>query len=184
MAIAVLSGFALALVAPWLHRVGRGATGWFIALLPVGLGLYFASFIDAIAAGETFAVTYPWAPSLGVSLSFYVDGLSLLFALLISGIGALIFIYSGAYLAQHPHQGRLYVYLLMFRRDWYCSDARSLYATPGRFKSGHLGGGLYAAWGGDRLWELGDDRTGYGHDRLLFSDRTGRVPSHRTSRLL
>src|SRR5919112_465158 len=43
-----------------------------------------------------------------------LDGLSLLFALLISGVGALVLVYAGGYLAGHPELGRLYAFLLMF----------------------------------------------------------------------
>jgi multicomponent Na+:H+ antiporter subunit A len=114
MHLAILSGFALALVAPWLHRAARGATGWLTAMLPLGLALYFAGFIGRVAAGEAVVVFYPWAPALGVNLSFYLDGLSLLFALLIAGIGALILIFAGGYLAGHRHLGRFYAFLLLF----------------------------------------------------------------------
>src|SRR5690606_31368846 len=79
-----------------------------------GLFVYFASFIPRIAAGERIATGVAWAPSLGVSLSFSVDGLSLLFALLINGIGALILIYGGSYLAGHHQLGRFYAFLLLF----------------------------------------------------------------------
>ncbi|GAB4422191.1 MAG: putative monovalent cation/H+ antiporter subunit A [Anaerolineae bacterium] len=111
---AVLSGFGLSLAAPWLQRVGRGMAGWIIALLPLGLALYFASLLNSIAAGQVLTTSYPWIPSLEVNLSFYADGLSLLFALLISGIGALVVIYAGGYLAGHPQLGRFYAYLLAF----------------------------------------------------------------------
>lgn len=111
---AILSGFALALAAPGLYRVARGGTGWLLALLPLGQALYLGSYMTAIAAGETVRVGYSWAPALGVNLSFYLDGLSLLFALLITGIGALILVYAGGYLAGHPQLGRLYAFLLMF----------------------------------------------------------------------
>ena len=120
IAIAIMSGFAMASAAPLLHRFlrrfARGGTvaGWLVALLPLALTAYFASYTSAIARGETFVVSYTWASGLGVNLSFYVDGLSLLFALLISGIGALIVIYAGSYLAGHEHLGRFYTYLLMF----------------------------------------------------------------------
>jgi multicomponent Na+:H+ antiporter subunit A len=112
--IAVLSGFGLAVAAPWLYRAARGATGWLLALLPAGLAIYFASLLRAVAAGEAIVISYPWAPGLGVSLSFYVDGLSLLFALLISGIGALVVIYAGGYLAGKPTLGRFYTIVLLF----------------------------------------------------------------------
>lgn len=114
MTVAVLSGFLVALAAPWLHRLGRRTSGWMLALLPVALAVYLGSHIAQVAAGETFRESHAWAPGLGVELSFYLDGLSLLFALLISGIGALVFVYAGGYLAGHGHLGRFYVFLLMF----------------------------------------------------------------------
>jgi multicomponent Na+:H+ antiporter subunit A len=43
-----------------------------------------------------------------------IDGLSLTFALLISGIGTLIVIYAGGYLKGHPHQGRFFSFILLF----------------------------------------------------------------------
>nr|HMQ54232.1 Na(+)/H(+) antiporter subunit A [Anaerolineae bacterium] len=66
--------------------------GWLLALLPAGLAVFFASFAARIAGGEVLTVAYPWIPSLGVNLSFYLDGLSLIFTLLISGIGTLVVI--------------------------------------------------------------------------------------------
>lgn len=111
---AVLSGYALSSVTPWLQRVVRGATGWIIALLPLGLFAYFISQVGAIMAGEVVRVSYAWAPSLGVNLSFYLDGLSLLFALLITGIGTLIILYTAGYLAQDDQIGRFYAFTLIF----------------------------------------------------------------------
>lgn len=55
-----------------------------------------------------------WVAAYGINLSFFVDGLSLIFALTISGIGTLIILYSGAYLAGHVHQGRFLAYILAF----------------------------------------------------------------------
>lgn len=114
MLVIILSGFGLSLVAPWLHRVGRRATGWILALLPLGLVIYFASLIGPITGDQVFIASYPWVPSLGINLTFYVDGLSLLFALLISGIGALVMIYASGYLAGHEYLARFYAYILVF----------------------------------------------------------------------
>jgi multicomponent Na+:H+ antiporter subunit A len=111
---AILSGFALALVAPGLYRVARGTTGWLLALLPLGLAVYFASNAHLVASGHPLHESYPWVPALGVNLSFRLDGLGLLFALLITGVGALILVYAGGYLAGHAQLGRLYAFLLMF----------------------------------------------------------------------
>ncbi|MCB0192931.1 MAG: putative monovalent cation/H+ antiporter subunit A [Anaerolineae bacterium] len=114
MLLAVLSGFILAILAPWLYKVGRGATGWILAFLPLGLFVYFVGFIEPVAHGEPVTFTYAWIPSLSINLSFYVDGLSLLFALIISGVGTLIVIYGGGYLAHDKNVARFFVYILMF----------------------------------------------------------------------
>jgi len=114
MLAAVLSGFVLGALAPFVHRRLGDSTGWALALLPAALTLYFASFLPAVAGGEPVRSAIPWVADLGVSLSFYVDGLSLLFALLISGIGTFIVIYAGGYLKGDPQLGRFYIYLLSF----------------------------------------------------------------------
>ena len=74
----------------------------------------FASLLPAIARGEHASLVLPWIPSLGIDLAFRLDGLSLLFALLISGIGVLVVFYAAAYLKHHPDQGRLQILLLAF----------------------------------------------------------------------
>ncbi len=112
--ITVFSGFLLAFLAPTVVRLARGRAGWILALLPAGLTVYFARLLGPVAAGGTVAVSVPWVPALEVSLSFYLDGLSLLFALLICSIGALVVVYAGSYLKGHPHLGRFYLYLLTF----------------------------------------------------------------------
>nr|WP_240458030.1 hydrogen gas-evolving membrane-bound hydrogenase subunit E [Vibrio neptunius] len=55
-----------------------------------------------------------WVPGLDVNLSFKLDGLSFLFAGLISGIGALIQIYALAYLKDNPSRFSFHVYLTLF----------------------------------------------------------------------
>lgn len=111
---AVLTGFAGSIAAPWVHRSTPNRSGWLLALLPLSLMLYFVSFTSQIAAGQVITVSYPWIPSYGVNLSFLVDSLSLIFALLISGIGTLVVVYAGGYLAGHQYLGRFYTYILMF----------------------------------------------------------------------
>jgi len=112
--VAILSGFVLAIVAPRICRVARGYTGWLLALIPLGLVVYFVSHAQLVASGGVLQESYPWVPALGVNLSFRLDGLSLLFALLITGVGALILVYTGGYMAGHPQLGRLYAFLLLF----------------------------------------------------------------------
>ncbi|MBI1735385.1 MAG: putative monovalent cation/H+ antiporter subunit A [Candidatus Rokubacteria bacterium] len=89
-------------------------TGWVVALLPAGLCALLLAVGGPIAAGAPLAVSHAWIPSLGIGLSLYVDGLGLMFGLLITGIGALVAVYAGGYLAGHAHLGRFYVSLLAF----------------------------------------------------------------------
>ena len=114
LAIAVLSGFGLAFFAPTLARRLGHSAGWILALLPAGLTVYFASLTPLAAANEPATFSYPWAAELGLFLSFRADGLGLLFALLISGIGTLVFVYAGGYLKGNPNLGRFYAWLAVF----------------------------------------------------------------------
>jgi monovalent cation/proton antiporter MnhG/PhaG subunit len=82
--------------------------------LPFALTLYFASLVGPVVAGPPIAAALPWVPSLGATLAFRVDGLGLLFALLICGVGGLIMLYAGAYLGPHPQLGRFFLFLLAF----------------------------------------------------------------------
>lgn len=82
--------------------------------IPLGLFAWFATQIAPIANGQVLQGTLSWIPSLQMSLSFRLDGLGLLFSLLISGIGALVLLYASSYLHDHPHQGRFYGYTLAF----------------------------------------------------------------------
>jgi multicomponent K+:H+ antiporter subunit A len=65
-------------------------------------------------AGDVARLVLPWAPSMGLSLSFYVDGLSLLFLLLILGIGILVIAYARYYLSADEPLPRFYASLMLF----------------------------------------------------------------------
>jgi len=93
---------------------GWASAGWALALPLLALTVYFARFAPAISSGETFQFHRDWVPTLGVNLTFSLDGLSLLFALLITGIGALVLIYAGGYMAGRPYRGRFFGLLLLF----------------------------------------------------------------------
>jgi len=110
--IAVTAGYLVAMAVPWLHR--RFRVGRVLFLLPLALTIYFATLLPGVLGGSPVTAAYSWVPSLGVTLSFYIDALSLIFALLISGIGTLVFLYSSNYLQKHPYQGRFFVYMLVF----------------------------------------------------------------------
>jgi multicomponent Na+:H+ antiporter subunit A len=113
MIFAVLLPLVFALLVPTISKIkNKVHTGIFVVFIPLGIFLYFLSFI-----GKDFSAvrhTYNWIPSLNINLDFYLDGLSLLFVLLISGIGTLVVFYSIYYLHISEKLGHFYVYLLMF----------------------------------------------------------------------
>jgi multicomponent Na+:H+ antiporter subunit A len=92
----------LALAGPALAAAAAAAFAGFASLQPRATG------------GGSVSVAWEWAPSLGVGLAFRVDGLSLLFALLVTGFGALISVHAARYLRDHPHNGRFFLYLALF----------------------------------------------------------------------
>lgn len=110
----VLLVFLLAIVSPAVTRLAPRCAGWLLALAPLALTVYYFGRMNEIAAGGTDLQVFSWFPAAGISLSFYLDGLSLLFALLVTGVGALIFVYAGSYLAGHRDLGRFYLFLSLF----------------------------------------------------------------------
>src|SRR5699024_3397111 len=97
----------------WISRIKKYIhTGSFIFFVPFTIFVYFFQFIGRDFT--PFTTHYKWIPSLSIQLDFHLDGLSLLFVLLISGIGSLVVLYSIFYLDKSERLGEFYVYLLMF----------------------------------------------------------------------
>lgn len=113
MIFAVLLPLLIACFIPFLSKIKHKLhTGIVVFFIPFVIFLYFIQFI-----GTSFTPirqTYAWIPSLSINFDFYLDGLSLLFVLLISGIGALVVLYSIYYLDKTERLGHFYVYLLLF----------------------------------------------------------------------
>jgi len=93
---------------------GHGILGWAPVGLALALFVYFLGFMPVVAAGEAASWVVPWIPGLGIDLAFRIDGLSLTFALLISGIGALVLLYANSYLTGDPQFGRFVLFLTSF----------------------------------------------------------------------
>ena len=109
----ILSPFLVLPAAAWIGHLGT-RRAQFLSVFPALLTAYFAYAFKLIAVEGPITVSAPWAPSLGLSLSFRLDGLSVLFATLITGIGTLVVLYAARYLAQHPHAGRFHVTFFAF----------------------------------------------------------------------
>ena len=85
-----------------------------LSILPFAVSAFILERMLAMSPGQVIIESMQWAPSLGFELSFRIDGLSLLFALIITTIGGVILIYGGGYLRGHKYIGRFYAYILLF----------------------------------------------------------------------
>jgi multicomponent Na+:H+ antiporter subunit A len=110
--IAVLAPFVAAGFAPLLVRLLGERASLVLAVVPAVTFAWLLTLLDRFTPGVREAT--PWVAGLDVSLDFALDGLSGLFALLISGIGTLIVIYAGGYLKGHPQLGRFLLFLMLF----------------------------------------------------------------------
>ena len=112
--LVAIAPFLAAVLAPATARFAGNFAGWVLAIVPAAIFVFLLRFLDPVADGDVVTASLDWAPAYGLALSFLIDGLSLTFALTISGIGTLIVIYSGSYLAGHPHRGRFLGFILAF----------------------------------------------------------------------
>ena len=83
-------------------------------LVPLVQFAAVGSLWTTVRAGERLTFAWPWAPELGLHVSVALDGLSWLFAGLISGVGVAVFAYAGSYMRGDPGLPRLYRLLLLF----------------------------------------------------------------------
>jgi multicomponent Na+:H+ antiporter subunit A len=114
--IAIVAPLILSIFIPLFYRIFRQIhTGWFVLPLPIILFIYFLTFLSETMRGRSLIESINWIPSLGINFTAKVDGLGLLFSLLITGIGALVVLYSIYYLEKNKEKlNHFYVYLLLF----------------------------------------------------------------------
>ena len=110
MTIVLILALAAVAAAPVAVRLIGRLAGWpLAALFAVAAALLFQK-LPGVLAGNALEFHYRWIPALDISLSLRADALSLFFALLALCIGAVVFIYSAAYL---PRTGNTSFYTLM-----------------------------------------------------------------------
>ena len=98
----------------WLKQFSR----WVTALGAIGVSL--SSFVllltqaKTVSNGHAILEQWQWLPQIGIDFSFRLDALSLIFSLLITGIGTLIYIYAYYYLNPKNSLSKLYSLLMLF----------------------------------------------------------------------
>lgn len=109
--------FIYALLVPLLHKRFNQKihTGWFILFVPLLVFVHLLSYIPVLSNGRTIYFTLPWIPSYDINLTANIDGLSLIFGLIITGIGFLVILYSIYYMSKQKEAlHNFYIYLLLF----------------------------------------------------------------------
>ena len=92
----------------------RRRTAWLAAavtLASFGILLMQAPAVMDGAAVQSFAT---WVPEIGLNVGLRLDGLSLMFALLITGMGLLIILYADSYLGKDDPVGKFFSTLMLF----------------------------------------------------------------------
>ncbi|MDP2762694.1 MAG: monovalent cation/H+ antiporter subunit A [Sideroxyarcus sp.] len=97
-----------------LQRFGRGYAALATVLVMAACLALLAPLVPAAMDGVVLVAGYAWLPDWGLVLSFRLDGLSLMFCLLILGIGLLVTLYAYYYLPDKDRLGRFYTLLLLF----------------------------------------------------------------------
>lgn len=117
MSLALIAAlpFLGALLPGLMIRAGRTACATATGLVTALALLLLALQAPAVLRGEVIQTRIDWLPALGLNANFFLDGLGLLFAGLILGIGLLIILYARSYLSKSDPMGQFYTYLLLFQ---------------------------------------------------------------------
>jgi len=114
LSFVVLLPFFGAVLTGWVSHFGRMKSAWTAGAVTLLAVLCLAPFAPTPFAGETVLWRLDWIPAVGLDLAFRLDGLGLLFASMILGIGLLVILYARYYLPERDGLGRFYAYLLFF----------------------------------------------------------------------
>ncbi|WP_006786535.1 monovalent cation/H+ antiporter subunit A [Thiorhodospira sibirica] len=115
LVLIVMLPFIGAVLPALMIRTGRNACTIATASVTILAFALLMTHVPAVLRGEVVQVGWDWLPGLGLNANFFLDGLGLLFASLILGIGLLIIIYARFYLAKEDPMGTFFTYLLLFQ---------------------------------------------------------------------
>jgi len=110
----VLLPFLGAVLPAWFIRWGRLPSALAAGAVAGTSFLLLLTLVPRVLGGEVVREGWSWIPDAGIRFSLMADGLGLLFAGLILGIGLLVILYARFYLAEEDPMGRFFAYLLLF----------------------------------------------------------------------
>ena len=112
--IAVLVIMAMILLTSKRRALAKYA-GYIALTAPVIASIYFLLQVPSVIKQHYLSVSVPWMTSLDINVDLRLDGLSLMFSLIISLIGIAVFFYATQYLSSRKDNlPRFYLYLTLF----------------------------------------------------------------------
>lgn len=95
-------------------RLSITRLSWILSLAPLSGFLILLTLLPGLSGGQAIAQRITWLPSFNLDAWLYLDSLSALFALLVTGIGTLVILYAGYYFKGDQTAWRFLVYILLF----------------------------------------------------------------------
>ena len=114
MLVLLLIFFLMPLLVIWMPARMREYRPLLFAAGQLGAFIYLLLQVPKVVHGASIQENYTWIPQLGIDLGFRLDGLSIIFALLITGIGVLVFLFSQTYMKAYPGRERFSTLLFLF----------------------------------------------------------------------
>jgi multicomponent K+:H+ antiporter subunit A len=109
-----LAPFAGAALLAGIENGRRRTAAWLAGAVALLVLAGLLAMAPAVFSGAVPRWSVDWLPALGLKFGFRIDGLAWMFALLIAGIGALVVLYAGYYLAADDPPARFFLFLLLF----------------------------------------------------------------------
>ena len=114
LALILLLPFIGSICAALLPSNARNAEAWLAGVFSLASAALVVSMYPQVEDGGVVRATFTWIPQLGLDLQLRIDGFAWIFALLITGIGALVVFYARYYLSPADPVPRFFSFLLAF----------------------------------------------------------------------
>ena len=110
----VLLPFVASVLAALMPANARNRESTLAGLVALGCAAQVAWFFPRVQPGDVLRQQIEWLPSLGLDLSFRMDGFAWLFCMLVLGIGALVVLYARYYMSVSDPVPRFFAFFLAF----------------------------------------------------------------------
>lgn len=114
MILSVFLGFILIPLIPLLKKISTRHFAKVLSLIPLSLFCYYLAHYDNVINSGFIYEKISWIPAFGIDLSFKLDSLSLIFSLIITGIGFFVYLYASEYLKNEEKLSKFYIYIQIF----------------------------------------------------------------------